>query len=237
MENDDVMKQKKHVLKSREQRTVRAFAEVFIEGCEESIGPEEITRNVGTYLAGVRSNRTSSLRLILFLIEHVLPRLWWPFRPSFSNLSISERKRLIQERLQNPRLPRLFRDLARVKSLFIIGYYGDARVYDSINFIPVKERVQFQPDKLISLSLPRLELTHPTGSEINCEICVIGSGAGGAVVAHNMAAAGKDVVLLEEGPYALAEQLVHHEATIMPRLYKEGGLQATVDQDMLILQG
>lgn len=231
------MEQNMHILTTREQRTVRAFAEVFIEGSEESIGPKEITRNVDTYLAGVRSSRTSSLRLILFLIEYVLPRLWWPFRPSFSRLSVSERKQLIQERLQNPRVPRLFRDLARVKSLFIIGYYGDARVYNSINFIPVRERMQFQPEELKPVMLPRLKLTNPTGSEISCEVCVIGSGAGGAVVAHNMAAAGKDVVLLEEGPYALPEQLVHSEATIMPWLYKEGGLQATVDQDMMILQG
>lgn len=41
---------------------------------------------------------------------------------------------------------------------------------------------------------------------IDCDAVVIGSGAGGAVVATHLAEAGRSVVILEEGPYLPAEQ-------------------------------
>ena len=38
-----------------------------------------------------------------------------------------------------------------------------------------------------------------------CEVCVIGSGAGGAVVAKELAEAGRDVIVLEQGGYYTKE--------------------------------
>lgn len=224
------------LLNSRERRTVRAFAEVFIAS-DPAITADEVVDNVDRYLTQVQSSRTASLRLMLFLIEFILPRLWWPLRPSFSKLSPADRQQFVHDKLQNPRLPPFFRDLAKVKSLLAIGYYGDTRVYESIGFTPVEQRPSLAPFLDQPPSLPPLKLAVPDSTELACDVCVIGSGAGGAVVAFNAALQGKDVILLEEGPYARPEEVVNHEATMMPWLYKEGGLQATVDQDMMILQG
>ncbi len=69
------------------------------------------------------------------------------------------------------------------------------------------------------------------------EICVIGSGAGGAVVAKELAEAGREVVLLEQGGHYTREDFTQREDEMMPLLYEDMGQRATVDQSVLILQG
>ncbi len=60
-----------------------------------------------------------------------------------------------------------------------------------------------------------------------CDVVVVGSGPGGAVVAHELAGAGADVVLLEEGPPFSPEDFVLDGATSMARTMREGGLRTT----------
>ena len=73
--------------------------------------------------------------------------------------------------------------------------------------------------------------------ELTAEVCVIGSGAGGAVVAKELAEAGRDVVLLEQGGYYTKEDFTQREDEMMPLLYEDMGQRATVDQTVMILQG
>lgn len=81
------------------------------------------------------------------------------------------------------------------------------------------------------------------GSEIHhdvhvrAEVCVIGSGAGGAVAAKELAEAGRDVVLLEQGGYHTKENFTQREDEMMPVLFEDLGQRATDDQSVLILQG
>ncbi len=194
--------------------------------------------NVDRQLERIASSRKRSLKLALMLLEHVLPRrTGWPFRKKFSKMKPAERKKFIEDRLKNPDNRGLIRDLAKIKTLFISGYYGDPRVYPSIGFQPVEQRAKYQPDLLQTLPRPPIPLEDPATERMQAEVCVIGSGAGGAVVAAELAAAGKDVVLLEEGPFVPSSEITHDEGEMSARLYKEGGLQSTVDVDMVILQG
>ena len=227
-----------HFLKPSELRTVQAFADVFIEGEKEVIPPETVKWNIDRYLERIRSNRTLSLRLVLFLVEHVLPRVSLP--PSllpFSRMSQIRRKRFIQRRLRSPRIHGALRDLAKIRTLFVAGYYGDPSVYKSINFVPVRQRLRYQPSGPTAIDTPSIRLFEPSSDELDCEICVIGSGAAGAVVARNMAAQKRDVVLVEEGIYPSSAEISHDEIEMTTKLYKEGGLQNTVDMDTSILQG
>ncbi|NIR45393.1 MAG: GMC family oxidoreductase [Gemmatimonadetes bacterium] len=219
-------------------RTVRALAEVFIEGSDEVISARDVMWNIDRQLERIDSSRKRSLKLVLFLIEHVLPRRGgWPFRRAFSKMKPAERKRFLEDRLKNPRNRGLLRDIARIRALFATGYYGDPRVHPSIGFQPVEKRPQYEPDRYRPVERPAIPLEDPTTERIQAEVCVIGSGAGGAVAAAELAAAGKDVVLLEEGPYVPYAEITHEEREMVPKLYKEGGLQSTVDVDMVILQG
>ncbi|GIW43776.1 MAG: oxidoreductase [Candidatus Binatia bacterium] len=69
------------------------------------------------------------------------------------------------------------------------------------------------------------------------EVCVIGSGAGGAVVAKELAEGGKDVILLEQGGYYTKEDFTQREEEMMPLLFEDMGQRATEDGHILILQG
>src|SRR6266540_3486662 len=59
----------------------------------------------------------------------------------------------------------------------------------------------------------RLEpLEIDTDQELSCDVVVVGSGAGGGVVAAELAAAGADVIVLEKGGYAAEADFHHQEA-------------------------
>mgnify|MGYP002624141221 CR=1 FL=1 len=73
--------------------------------------------------------------------------------------------------------------------------------------------------------------------ELVAEVCVIGSGAGGSVVAKELAEAGRDVVLLEQGGHHTKADFVQREEEMMPMLFEDMGQRATDDQSVLILQG
>ncbi len=70
-----------------------------------------------------------------------------------------------------------------------------------------------------------------------CDVCIIGSGAGGSVVACRAAQAGRSVLLVERGPYVRPSQMNDREIEMIPLLYKDGGLQMNTGMDMFILQG
>ncbi len=72
---------------------------------------------------------------------------------------------------------------------------------------------------------------------LDADVCVVGSGAGGAVVACELAEAGRSVVLVEDGPYLRGDAYVQREEVMYPRLYREGGTKATADYTVLVSQG
>ncbi|MBL8748239.1 MAG: GMC family oxidoreductase [Planctomycetes bacterium] len=69
------------------------------------------------------------------------------------------------------------------------------------------------------------------------EIAVVGSGAGGSVVAYHLAAAGRAVTVIERGPFVRASEMTHDEPAMIARLYKDGGAQTNNEADMFVLQG
>ena len=72
---------------------------------------------------------------------------------------------------------------------------------------------------------------------IDCDVCIIGSGAGGGMLAEGLAQAGFDVVMLEAGEHRTQKDFNMDEGVAFARLYQEGGLRATDDLSITILQG
>lgn len=64
--------------------------------------------------------------------------------------------------------------------------------------------------------------------DLECDVVVVGSGAGGAVVAAELAEAGLDVVVLEEGGYHPTESFTTSTAEMLIGLYRESAVTATV---------
>jgi choline dehydrogenase-like flavoprotein len=69
------------------------------------------------------------------------------------------------------------------------------------------------------------------------DVIVIGSGAGGAIMAYELAAAGKKVILLEAGPYVPSSEFNEVYADMIERLYVDAGGQTNTDGDINIVQG
>src|SRR5688500_16549166 len=104
------------------------------------------------------------------------------------------------------------------------GLPGDAR--DALGYAGGLERdgvaLPFEPER-------------PTGEvTLDCDVCVVGSGAGGGTAAGVLAAAGLDVVVLEAGP---VPTFSGEELDSLRRLYLEGAAAATEDQGIDLLAG
>ena len=72
---------------------------------------------------------------------------------------------------------------------------------------------------------------------VSADAVVIGSGAGGGVAAARLAAAGLEVVILEEGSYVATESLDEDEGRLTPLLFAERGMRATEDLAVTLVQG
>lgn len=73
--------------------------------------------------------------------------------------------------------------------------------------------------------------------KLQADAVVVGSGAGGAITAYELAKAGKKVIVLEAGPYVPSEKFSEMLAVAMGTLYQDHGGQNNTNGDIAILQG
>ncbi|HEX8996487.1 MAG TPA: FAD-dependent oxidoreductase [Ktedonobacterales bacterium] len=73
--------------------------------------------------------------------------------------------------------------------------------------------------------------------ELTADAVVVGSGAGGGVIAAQLTAAGKDVVVLEKGGYYSESDFSGGEAQMTSELYLRRGLLSTKDLGVIVLAG
>lgn len=85
-------------------------------------------------------------------------------------------------------------------------------------------------------------LTHPNvhceptrDLAIDADVVVVGSGAGGAVFASELAEAGLKVVVLEKGGHYDRQEFDQREATMLPLLYEDGAARTTKDGGLSVL--
>jgi len=72
---------------------------------------------------------------------------------------------------------------------------------------------------------------------LTCDVCIVGSGAGGGVLGLELARRGLDVVMLEEGGYHTRRDFDGDELRAYTELYQEQGNRATADLSVGIFQG
>ncbi len=85
-------------------------------------------------------------------------------------------------------------------------------------------------------TIPLLAVNGET-TELDADVCVIGSGAGGGVIAAELARAGRTVVVLEMGSYRNESDFHQLELAGMFELYLGGGLAASEDGSIAVLAG
>jgi choline dehydrogenase-like flavoprotein len=73
--------------------------------------------------------------------------------------------------------------------------------------------------------------------EQECDVAIVGTGAGGGTAAEILAEAGLSVVLIEEGPLRSSSDFHMREREAYPELYQESAARKTGDKAINILQG
>ena len=76
-----------------------------------------------------------------------------------------------------------------------------------------------------------------TPERLECDVVIVGTGAGGGVTAELLARAGLDVALVEEGPLRSSADFRQLESDAYPQLYQESAARKTADKAINILQG
>jgi choline dehydrogenase-like flavoprotein len=74
-------------------------------------------------------------------------------------------------------------------------------------------------------------------SQLECDVVIIGTGAGGGISAEILANAGLKLILIEEGPLKSSKDFNMLESEAYPQLYQESAARKTKDKAINILQG
>ena len=158
-----------------------------------------------------------------------------PWKAAF-DLSLEQRTKLLQHWANSP-FASLRNGFSTLKKLSAFLYFAKSGVqetnpnWDAINY-PGNFRTTPTPTK------PPLNIYQPKASEqLSYDVAIIGSGAGGSVVAAELARAGMEVIIIEKGIYLPEEQMTQNEADGFEQLYEARGALATVDGNMTILAG
>ncbi|HYI46726.1 MAG TPA: GMC family oxidoreductase [Actinomycetota bacterium] len=80
-------------------------------------------------------------------------------------------------------------------------------------------------------------ITIETDEVVNCDVVVVGSGAGGGCVAAGLAASGYSVVILEKGGYFAEPDFHHNESQAMRELYLYASTLTSSDLRVRIIAG
>ena len=73
--------------------------------------------------------------------------------------------------------------------------------------------------------------------KIDCDVAIVGSGAGAGITAELLTQAGLKVVIVEEGPLRSSTDFHQRESEAYPTLYQESAARKTADKGINILQG
>jgi len=173
----------------------------------------EVSAPVAEFLRAVPPRALARIRLGLRAFE------WLPFPWRFSRLDAGARDDFLR-RMETSRFGLHHELLLMAKVLATLGYA----------VVPaVEERVGTRRScRLADGSLPQpagpLGGTEPQGTEEECDVVIVGSGAGGAVAAATLAEAGLDVIVLEAGEAFDRDSYPADPLDAIARLYRDGGL-------------
>jgi len=132
--------------------------------------------------------------------------------------------------------------------LTYIGYYNDPSVWPQeaekgIGYVPFSQRqkdfsvVPRRPYPPLNVVTPVVLEREGIDEITDADVVIIGSGAGGAILAEQLAEQGRRVLILEKGLYVHPDDFSEDEIDMISRLYADGALQISQALRFTILQG
>lgn len=223
------------VLMDSEKRVIRQFLDKCIPGGVFNLpAPSEINLldDFERFVLSLGASESRKIRLAvrLFDLFPIFSTFMCPFKSmnkidAMKYLSICDKKRFPLD------LP-----YRMLKTLSHILYCSNRSVQKEIGYdaMPYMKTVTSLPDEfpLPFISYPDVK----DGEDIFCEVCIVGSGAGGSVVADELASRGFNVVIIEEGRYVGREEFNKlRPIDRIPLLYRKGGMTNTWGNTLIFL--
>jgi choline dehydrogenase-like flavoprotein len=221
----------------RELATLAELAETFVRGGAVQRA-DLFARAVET---AADPSQVRQLRLVLRLVEKPLVNLVLARTPRpFRDMSPAARERYLLGWAES-RIPlrrTAFHALRKLLTFLAYADPGDGvpnPLLDAIGYRTDDPPVSASPTPIVPLDLGSIPAADPI--ELDADVVVVGSGAGGGVVAHDLARAGRSVVVVEAGPFVDEGSMPRDEMAGFHQLYLNQGLTATWDGAVTLLAG
>jgi choline dehydrogenase-like flavoprotein len=184
-----------------------------IDGLPAAEREVEVSGPVARFLTSLSPRILLRLRLGLFAFE------WLPFPWRFSRLDPAAREDFLH-RLERSSSRLHHELLLMAKILSTLGYAVTPQVRERIGF----ETSCALADGTLPEPAGSLGETEPRGEGEECDVVIVGSGAGGAVAAAMLAEAGLEVIVLEAGGAFNRDNYPEEPLEAIATLYRDGGL-------------
>lgn len=220
-------------LSPRRATTLAAFAEALLpSGGTIALGASEVgtAERLDAALSSwdPRARRTFERTLTWFEWSSVLSRHLLPF----SRSKPAARTHYVEHAVRARFAPR--RLAAERLKFFVAGQWASTpRVEEALGFTYgcITSDAPVERDRLEVLTAAQITRDHTE----ECDVVVIGSGAGGAVVAKELAENGMSVVVLEEGAHFTRADFTGPPLERMQRMYRRQGLGVSIGQPGIAL--
>ncbi|WP_330180840.1 GMC family oxidoreductase N-terminal domain-containing protein [Nocardia sp. NBC_01503] len=206
--------------------TLRAVAEALIApgGAVPAVDAGTIDR-IDELVGNMTPIMRSGLRIALRSLDSAARAR---YRHGLTALSEADRRRFIEDARKHQALQHA---VAAVETPVRIAHFSDRRYLDAIGAPRYQEPVlERQPGWLANMTVPD---DPPRQDLVECDVVVVGTGAGGAAVAARLTEQGLGVVMVEEGEYASRAQFRGELHDRTQRYWRDGGYNLAVGNSIL----
>lgn len=212
-------------LSSSQMATIEALAETVAPACEHlPVSSAEV--GVAAELDALLERFDRRSRRMLRLLASVarFAPLLAGRRATLAGLSRSRREAYLREVMARPGLDQEV--IVNLRALCAMVYGGDPRfrAYVGDHNQPYKPDLPVPPERELPV------LCHPelaASEDVECDVLVVGSGAGGATVAREFARHGLDVVIVEDGGPVRRADFRGRALHRVVEYYRDNGLTST----------
>jgi choline dehydrogenase-like flavoprotein len=212
-------------LTDREQRIVRAIGAALVPaGSVFEPGGEATLQRFERWLHGANAFQMQIVKALLWAAEIAAV-------PStgrvLTALSAARASRFLEDWAASGLHARRLL-LRAITSPIKVAHFDDARAFEAVgcksfhaNPLPKAEPARWM-QQVIDGRHAEEDL------DVECEVVVVGSGAGGAACAYELASRGRAVLIVEEGDFHRREQLAGRTQPMVKKLYRDQGLTIAI---------
>jgi len=238
----------------RQQRILEEVANTFISPTApqthhhhfwQAKGSERVSaEKIGEVIASQpRPAREEFAKLLLLLDSPLLGLTWAGVFKKFLDLTPNQREKLFIAWSASPS-KKLRKAFSSLKKLCTFIYFSSSDLASSSPAHPRSAHPDFEAIQYSGPLLGKADSTLPLNvivpekdTVLSCDVLVIGSGAGGGVVAGELAEVGKDVIVVEKGPYLHGEAFSQEEGKMVETLFDGKGAITSSNGQISIFAG